>query len=93
MSRNKITNNKWIKFKNFIAGWGLMFPTLLFLTLCLWRPTIIGGIYSFFKLQGFKPVEFVGFDNFVKVLHDENFLIALVNSIKFKVLSLILGLQ
>lgn len=69
-----------------------MIPTLILLTLCLWRPMVIGTVYSFFKLQGFEPIEFAGLDNYISVLKDANFWIALVNSVKFVLWSLILGL-
>ena len=69
-----------------------MIPTLILLTLCLWRPVVIGTVYSFFKLQGFEPTKFVGLSNYVSVLKDDNFLIALANSVKFVVWSLVLGL-
>lgn len=93
MRKNKDSlRNRSALVKEFITGWGLMLPTLLFMILCLWRPTIIGSIYSLFKLQGFEPVEFVGFENFLKVFRDANFLIALKNSIKFTLWSLVIGL-
>lgn len=97
MRKSNMSTNTNRKFSmgavsKFLAGWGLMIPTLLLVGLCVWRPTIIGAFYSLFKLQGFEPVEFVGLENYIKTIADANFVVALVNSVKFVLWSLVFGL-
>lgn len=94
--RSNCDNMKVNKFKgtirNNIAGWLLILPTVLAFILFLWRPIIIGIGYSFFNLKGFTPDGFVGFDNYVKVLSDTNFLKTLGNTVEYVLWSLVLGL-
>ena len=91
-NKNTKLQKRFFSTRRFISGWALMIPTLLLLTLCLWRPVIIGTVYSFFKLKGFEPIEFAGLKNYMSILRDDNFRIALVNSVKFVLWSLVLGL-
>lgn len=77
--------------KRNMTGWVLLLPSLILFTVIVWRPIIVGVLYSFFKLKGFSPVEFVGFDNFVKVMTDSNFLKTLANTFKYVFWSLIIG--
>lgn len=43
----------------------------------------MGTYLSFFKLRGYTPIEFVGFDNYIKVLTDTNFLKAFFNTVQY----------
>lgn len=74
-----------------IIAWGFMIPNLLALTLCLWKPIATSFVYSFFKMQGYTPVEFVGFDNYAKVINDTHFVLAVTNSLKYVFWELLLG--
>lgn len=74
-----------------ISGWLLIIPSIILFVFIIWRPIIIGISYSFFDLQGFKPVEFVGFKNFAEVLNDTNFIKTLVNTVGYVFWSLIIG--
>ncbi|MBQ6906874.1 MAG: sugar ABC transporter permease, partial [Clostridia bacterium] len=71
--------------KKNIPGWALIVPTVLLFTFLVWRPIIVGITYSFFDLQGFEPVRFVGFENYSQVLKDTNFTKTLVNTISYVV--------
>ncbi|MEG2380754.1 MAG: sugar ABC transporter permease, partial [Oscillospiraceae bacterium] len=73
------------------SAWVLMLPFLLCLYICLWRPTIIGGALSLFKLQGYTPVEFVGFKNYIAVMKDTMFLTTLLNTLQYVFWSFVLG--
>lgn len=77
--------------KRNISGWVLILPSLFLFFFIIWRPIVIGILYSFFKLRGFTPVEFVGLDNFRDILSDTNFLQTLLNTIKYVFWSLIIG--
>lgn len=74
-----------------ISGWLLIIPSIILFVFIIWRPIIIGISYSFFDLQGFKPVEFVGFKNFAEVLNDTNFIKTLINTVGYVFWSLIIG--
>ncbi len=75
-----------------IGGWALIVPTLLLFILLLWRPIVIGIAYSFYKIVGSAPVEFVGLKNYVDVLTDTDFLKTLWNTVTYVFWSLIIGL-
>lgn len=77
--------------KKNIPGWLLILPSLLIFTLVVWRPIVIGISYSFFKLKGFTPVEFVGLKNYIEVLSDTNFLQTLWNTVEYVFWSLVIG--
>lgn len=74
-----------------ISGWILILPSIFLFFMLTWRPIGIGIGYSFFKLKGFTPVEFVGFKNYVDVLTDTNFIQTLWNTLKYVLWSLIIG--
>ena len=77
--------------KGNLSGWALILPSILLFCLIVWRPIIIGIGYSFFKLQGFEPVKFVGLENYITVLTDTNFLQTLKNTGVYVICSLIIG--
>lgn len=86
--RTKLLEN----IKKNLSGWGLLFPTIVFFVIFVWRPILIGIGYSFFDLRGFDPVEFIGLENYKQVLSDTNFLRTLKNTLWYVVWSLIIGL-
>ena len=74
-----------------ISGWVLILPSILFFVFLIWRPILIGISYSFFKLDGFTPVEFIGLQNFKDVISDTNFIQTFQNTIMYVVWSLVIG--
>ena len=74
-----------------ISGWLLILPSLFLFVLIVWRPIVIGISYSFFSLQGFTPMEFVGLKNFRDVLTDTNFIQTLKNTVMYVFWSLAIG--
>ena len=89
-SKKKKKSLKTVVSKN-LPGWILIVPTILLFILIVWRPIGIAMGYSFFDLQGFEPVKFVGLKNFKEVLSDTNFLKTLFNTVQYVVWSLIIG--
>ena len=79
------------KLKNDISAWIWMLPAIIILYLMIWRPTVMGMIWSFFKMKGFKPQNFIGLQNYVEVIKDTEFVPTLINTVKYVVLSLIVG--
>lgn len=74
-----------------IVGWLFMLPMLFCLYYFIVRPQIQGTILSFSKLQGYNSMGFAGFDNYIKVLKDKDFLPTLWNTIQYVLWSLIIG--
>ena len=89
-NRNGIKNLN--SFKTNLSGWILVIPTIFMFVFLVWRPIIIGIVYSFFDLNGFEPSKFVGLENFRQVLSDTNFIQTLKNTVFYVIWSLILGL-
>ena len=79
------------KIRKNLPGWLLILPTLILFFLIVWRPIVIAFSYSFFKLKGFTPMEFVGLKNFIDVVTDTNFLRTLGNTILYVFWSLLIG--
>ena len=77
--------------KRNLSGWLLIAPTVLAFIVLVWRPIIIGSCYSFFDLKGFEPQKFVGFDNYIDVITDTNFLDTLKNTALYVFWSLVIG--
>ncbi len=73
-------------------GWLLILPAVLMFALMVWRPIVIAFTDAFYKIQGVERIEFVGFKNFIDVLTDENFTKSLLNTVKYVLWSLVIGL-
>lgn len=78
-------------FKNNAMAWLLMLPMVIILYLFVWRPTVMGAVWSFFKMKGYTPTEFCGLDNYIKVLTHTQFLPILWNTVKYVFWSLVIG--
>jgi len=74
--------------------WALLFlaPTILGLTVLSAGPILATLGISLTKWDLLRPPQFVGFDNFVQLAHDDRFLKALRNTIFYTVVSVPLGL-
>ncbi|MFI9099358.1 carbohydrate ABC transporter permease [Streptomyces fildesensis] len=81
--------------------WGLLAPTLLVLLLVLGYPLVRLVTLSFQKfgqpqLWGFKPAEWVGFDNFTAIFKDSEFWAVVVRTVFFAagavILTMVLGM-
>lgn len=79
------------RFKTNLAAWILLLPVIIVLYLMIWRPVVMGGAWSFFKMKGYNPVEFIGLRNYVEVVKDTQFLPTVWNSVVYVFWSLIVG--
>lgn len=77
--------------RNEFDAWVLMFPMLFILYVFVWRPTVMGFVWSFFKMQAYNIVSFCGFDNYVKVLTNSQFIPMLWNTVQYVLWSLVIG--
>lgn len=76
--------------KNLVA-WLLISPLLIILYILVWRPTVIGGIWSLFKMNAYTPGNFVGLDNYIMVLSNSQFVPTLWNTVMYVVWSIVIG--
>lgn len=80
-----------MRMRNDRDAWILMFPMVIILYLFVWRPTVMGGVWSFFNMRGYNITDFCGFDNYVKVLSHTQFIPMLWNTVQYVLWSLIIG--
>lgn len=80
----------WTTIKKDYGAWLLGLPALLCIIITVWNPIAQGIVRSFFRLQGYTPVEFVGLDNYRLVVGDAFFLSAVKNTFLYIFWSLIL---
>lgn len=76
--------------KNLVA-WLLISPLLIILYILVWRPTVIGGLWSLFKMNAYTPGGFVGLDNYKMVLSNSQFVPTLWNTVMYVVWSIVIG--
>lgn len=80
-----------VRIKKDIVAWALILPSVILFTVFFWQP-IVSSIYlSFFKTAGFEAVNFVGFNNYIKVFNNSSFITALKNSCKYVFWSILFG--
>jgi ABC-type sugar transport system permease subunit len=61
-------------------GYVLIAPAVLYAALFLYGPMIVSGYWSFTEFHGLGAAEWVGLDNYRKILSDSKFLVALINT-------------
>ncbi|GKU27665.1 carbohydrate ABC transporter permease [Clostridium folliculivorans] len=84
----KIGKNVWRKD---ISGWMIMIPSLVLFAFFVWVPILQSLKLSFYSTQGFNPVAFVGFKNYINVFQDPVFMKALSNTFVYIFWSLVVG--
>lgn len=88
---NDLKKKRKTHFRNDLDAWILMLPAVIVLYLMIWRPTVLGAVWSFFKMNAYTPGKFCGFDNFRKVITHTQFLTILWNTVQYVLWSLVLG--
>ncbi|WP_087972512.1 carbohydrate ABC transporter permease [Oceanobacillus rekensis] len=73
-----------------VSFWLFLTPTLLALTLVVFFPFIYGFIFSFTDWNGLTASEFIGFSNYIDAFKDKEFLDAIIFTIMFAIVSIIL---
>lgn len=74
-----------------INGWIFMLPMVIILYLFVWRPTLLGGAWSFYDMIGYSVNKFCGLKNYEKVITHTKFLPMLWVNCKFVFWSLVIG--
>lgn len=78
-------------FKQDASAWLLLLPALICLYFCAIRPQLIGLSWSFFDMKGYKIDEFVGLENYRRILNDTMFVKTLWNTCQYVIWSLLVG--
>ncbi len=96
LSKNKSEFNvsaakRKMKIRNDINGWMFLLPTVIMMYILIWRPTVLGAVWSFFKMQAYTVGEFVGLDNFKMVLGHSKFWPMMGNTVMYVFWSLVIG--
>lgn len=66
-------------------------PAIVCMLIVIWRPMYQGIVWSFYRLSGYTPVEFVGFKNYIDVMGDSQFLKTLGNTFMYVAYGIIFG--
>lgn len=74
-----------------IGAWTLLIPFLILLFVFGMIPKINSVVWSFFNMNGYKLGEFVGLDNFRRVIQDTAFLQTLTNTFLYVFWSILIG--
>lgn len=92
MRRTKTAKpKKELRLKDNFDGYVLMLPMLFVLYIMVWRPTVMGVVWSFCKMQGYHAIGFAGFDNYIKVITHTQFVPILLNTVKYVLWSMVIG--
>ena len=76
---------------NEISAWVLILPAIFCVYFLIVRPQILGFYWSFFNMHGYRVEEFVGLENYRRVIADTMFLKTLLNTCKYVIFSLLIG--
>ena len=66
-------------------------PMIIILYLFVWRPTVLGAVWSFFRMKAYTVLDFCGIENYVKVLTHTQFVPMLINTVKYVFWSFVIG--
>ncbi len=78
-------------FRKDLGAWIFLVPSLILFLLMVWEPLLSTIRMAFYQTRGFELVEFVGLDNFERVLTNSQFLKTLKNTVMYVIWSLIIG--
>lgn len=77
--------------KRDLTGWFIMLPTILLFAFFVWEPLIESIRLSLYTAKGIRLQEFVGLQNYAKVLKHPDFLAAFSNTFVYILWSIIIG--
>ncbi len=86
----KKTSAKCIIGKN-LSGWLLLIPAVLVIYFLVIRPQVLGMFWSFFDMQGYTVKDFVGLENYRRVISDSAFFKNLQNTLQYVFWSILIG--
>jgi multiple sugar transport system permease protein len=87
--KKKVPKTSWKK-KDFL-GWMIMLPSIILFAFFVWEPLIESVRLSLYTAKGIHTEDFVGFDNYLRVLRHPDFMDALKNTFVYIGWSLVIG--
>lgn len=87
--KKKVPKTSWKK-KDFL-GWMIMLPSIILFAFFVWEPLIESVRLSLYTAKGIHTEDFVGFDNYLRVLRHPDFMAALKNTFVYIGWSLVIG--
>lgn len=88
---HKIQRKKKKFMKKDFLGWFIMLPSILLFAFFVWEPLLESIRLSLYTAKGIRIQEFVGFDNYFKVLKHPDFFAAFRNTFAYIGWSLVIG--
>ncbi|WP_163536296.1 sugar ABC transporter permease [Gracilibacillus sp. YIM 98692] len=86
MNLDRKESNLLKRMKKNRAAYLFILPSIILLTVFMVFPLIYSIIMSFYRWDGFSTPNFLGIDNYIRLLNHDNFLLALKNNAIFMVL-------
>jgi len=86
-----IRSTKRFRLRKEISGWLFLIPTVFLMYVLIWRPTVLGFVWSFFKMNAYTVGEFIGLKNYELVLKHSQFFPMLKNTFMYIFWSLTIG--
>ena len=77
--------------KSFFSSWLFAVPALILMYLFIWRPTVMGFVWSFFKMKGYTPQNYIGIRNYAEVVKDPQFKQLFINTLQYVFWSIVIG--
>lgn len=81
----KKTKKSFSSFKKGLTAWSFILPNFLGFFIFTLIPVVFSFILAFMKWDSFNTPEFVGLNNFVKMINDQSFWISLTNTVLYTV--------
>ncbi|MFD0961230.1 carbohydrate ABC transporter permease [Paenibacillus chungangensis] len=76
-----------INARNRLVGYSFLLPNIIGFMAFILLPVLASFVMSFTEWNGFGTIQFVGVDNYIRLMGDTNFRTSLVNSMLFTVVS------
>ncbi|MBQ6907575.1 MAG: sugar ABC transporter permease, partial [Clostridia bacterium] len=66
--------------KSSVSSWLFVLPAIILMYLFIWRPTVMGFVWSLFKMNGYTPKAYIGLQNYIEVMRDTQFIPLFANT-------------
>ncbi len=90
-TKNNTVSKRRQCFWSTFNAWILLIPAVIILYLMIWRPSVMGMVWSLFKMKGYTPAEFAGFTNYTRVLSSSDFAKVMWNTVQYVFWSFVIG--
>ena len=91
MDKAEQTRSRFAGWSHQLTSWLIMLPGIVLFTFFVWGPLLQSVRMSLYKTRNIELIEFVGLENYIRVISREDFLQALVNTLSYTFWSLLIG--